>query len=246
MAKKKPKLVVPYVRQLRSKNQKGDDVLAIRRALAQAGFLKWRDWEPRDEIYNDSLKTAVRKFQKKHSLKVDGVYGPVTHKRLVGFRRFDAYGAMLMQRAKKARAPKSEGKRRVIVATAMFGYYHRDEMHYMPVRPMEDMNPPPNINSSLDCSEYATWCYKAAGAPDPNGYGYSGWGYTGSMIEHGKETGSPKPGDLVIYGTSRWNTTHVAIYIGHGKVASMGSDPGPLILPMDYRDDRVSIRSYLP
>jgi cell wall-associated NlpC family hydrolase len=53
----------------------------------------------------------------------------------------------------------------------------------------------------LDCSEFVTLVYKAAGVVDPNGRGYNGTGYTGTLVANGTRTSNPQPGDLVFYGT---------------------------------------------
>jgi cell wall-associated NlpC family hydrolase len=101
-----------------------------------------------------------------------------------------------------------------------------------------------------DCSSFVTWCYFAAGAPDPNGLGYNGFGYTGTQIAHGQEKGRPRPGDLVFYGPSRSAINHVTLYVGNGRVISHGQETGPQLLPMDYGrgslGGRQQIRTYLP
>lgn len=98
-----------------------------------------------------------------------------------------------------------------------------------------------------DCSGTAILCYKLAGLPDPNGTGYDGSGYTGSLVVRGHEVAYADlaEGDLVFYGTSRTNTEHVTIYVGGGFVVSHGHEGGPFYLKVDYRDDRVAIRRYV-
>lgn len=89
-----------------------------------------------------------------------------------------------------------------------------------------------------DCSGFAILCYKAAGAPDPNGTGYDGSGNTESLRPRGKKVGRPEVGDLVHY------SGHVAIFIGDGKVASFGSEPGPRVLNVHYRNDILGYYRY--
>lgn len=76
-----------------------------------------------------------------------------------------------------------------------------------------------------------------AGLKDPNGLGYNGFGYTGTLIQNGKRVSASnlKPGDLVFYG--RHGISHVAIYVGSGRVVSHGSESGPLLLSTYYRND---------
>lgn len=78
-------------------------------------------------------------------------------------------------------------------------------------------------HQGTDCSGFASLVYKAAGAPDPNGAGYSGQGYTGTLASHGQRTDRPLPGDLVFYGTAPFH--HVTVYVGNGLCVSHGS-PG--------------------
>src|SRR5262249_17301379 len=66
--------------------------------------------------------------------------------------------------------------------------------------------------SWLDCSSYVTWLYSRSGAPtsglsgalpDPNGFGYSPIGYTGTLAKHGVRVADwrhLRVGDLVFYG----------------------------------------------
>lgn len=80
----------------------------------------------------------------------------------------------------------------------------------------------------MDCSSFATLCYKAAGLPDPSHQGYNPIGFTGSMIPHCKQVsaGAALPGDLCFFGTIS-NTSHVNVYIGNGQSISMGSEGEP-------------------
>ena len=144
---------------------------------------------------------------------------------------------------------KVRGCRHRIVATAFVGYKNKEALHYtQDARRMEGVRGgirPPRHPAWEDCSSFATWCYWAAGAVDPNGLGYNGFGYTGTQVQHGKTTNSPRPGDLVFYGGGSV-PSHVAVYVGNGKVVSHGSEPGPYLLPIDYRSDRSQVRSYVP
>lgn len=109
-----------------------------------------------------------------------------------------------------------------------------------------------------DCSAFATWClwnglYLAFGIGDVvNGEHWKA-GYTGTMAEHGREVvhlGKVLPGDCVLYGAAP-TYEHVAIVVGRRKhddkplVVSNGSDPGPYLLPFDYRHDVGQVRRYI-
>jgi hypothetical protein len=100
-----------------------------------------------------------------------------------------------------------------------------------------------------DCSSSTTWCYWTVFGNGPDFINGANWkaGYTGTQVSHGKEVtlAQAKPADLVFYGKSHSDISHVAIYVGGGKVISHGSDPVGYY-GVDYRTDRQQIRSYIP
>ena len=79
---------------------------------------------------------------------------------------------------------------------------------------------------TMDCSAFATLCFKAAGLPDPNHQGYSPIGNTASLLSHCTKVSDPQPGDLVFYGPGP-EPLHVTVYIGNGQVISMGKQGDP-------------------
>ena len=74
---------------------------------------------------------------------------------------------------------------------------------------------PANHTKGVDCSGFVRWVYDLAYGRD-----VFGPGNTNNQVEnkHMHRVGSPQPGDLVYYGTSIYNTHHVGIYIGGGKM----------------------------
>lgn len=88
--------------------------------------------------------------------------------------------------------------------------------------------PPPR---TMDCSSFATLCYKAAGLPDPNHMNYSPIGDTTTLIAHAAKTSSPQPGDLCFFGTpSPLTTVHVTVFVGNGQSISMGGPGDPSLI----------------
>lgn len=233
-------LIVPFKRTIKH-GMKGNDVLATKRAFSHAGLRKWG--------YGFTTHagtlwvTNVKQFQKKKGLHVDGEYGPKTHAALV--RYFDKYGAYLYNHY---HPPVSASLRSKVVSNAIFGYNHRGSIHYtqssLRMYGVRHHVHPPSIPYYEDCSSFATWCYYAAGAPDPNHLGYSGYGFTGTLASHGVRTSNPRPGDLCFYGYFPYH--HVTIYVGSGRVVSHGSEIGPVLTSMRYRSDFSHCRSYLP
>jgi hypothetical protein len=65
----------------------------------------------------------------------------------------------------------------------------------------------------VDCSGFTRWVYKLAYGVD-----VLGGGNTNMHLKRMKRVSSPQPGDLVYFGTSASNTTHVAIFLGKGQI----------------------------
>lgn len=128
--------------------------------------------------------------------------------------------------------PNASAQRKKIVNTALKAIALQKQSggsryHYLQSRPM-----PGGLFASspehIDCSAFATLVYKAAGCPDPNGFGYNGAGDTGSLAAHGTPTDTPQPGDLIFYHDDWAKPGHVAVYLGDGQIANMGSEGEPV------------------
>jgi cell wall-associated NlpC family hydrolase len=120
--------------------------------------------------------------------------------------------------------------RQKIVAAARWGIAHEPRIHYGEVRPVPLGR---TLPLTTDCSGFVTVCYYLAGAPDPNGLGYSGQGWTGTLLEHLDEieAGSARRGDVVVWGA--YPGRHCAIVLEPGSdplVASHGQERGPLAI----------------
>ncbi len=230
---------------------KGRDVRALKRALRRAGH--WPQGVRITNVFDETTDEAVRAFQRASRLEIDGQVGENTFGALLP--HYDAWSRVLVERVAKKmkRLANPSGKRQRIVAAAFVGYTNRDRIHYTQdgrrMQGVREQRRLPSFPEFEDCSSFATWCYWVAGAPDPNGRGYDGLGFTGTQIGPGKKVTEPRPGDLVFYGwepAPRNCPKHVAVYVGNGKVVSHGSESGPHLVVLDYRTDRNQIRSYLP
>jgi hypothetical protein len=226
---------------------RGRDIVAYKRALRKLGLLPPG---PRPSpVFGPKMDAAVRKFQGANGLEVDGKIGQNTFVALEP--SVDAFGASLFQKVRvQMREP--TGKRQQIVHAAHLGYKNRDRIHYTQsgqrMQGVKENIRPPHFPTQEDCSSFVTWCYFVAGAPDPNGRGFDGQGYTGTQIAHGTETDNPRPGDLVFYGHSHGDINHVTLFVGNGQVISHGQESGPMLYPLDYSRSgggRQQIRSYL-
>jgi hypothetical protein len=246
------KAVVVPLRRIVKQGMVGPDVRAIKRALARVTSPKthrpYIRWSPRafTPLAGPFFTRNVKRFQGDHGLLVDGEYGRSTHEKLVARRGFDRYGAWLMGRA----PGEGSGKPAVAVSTALYAASKAGQIHYTQSEDrmwgVRNRVRPPRVPQYEDCASFVTWCYWVAGVSDPNGLGYNGEGWCGTLDAHGRRVSDPAPGDLVFYG---WGPLpapgHVAIYVGGGKVVSHGSEAGPAVLSLDYRSDRGNVRRYV-
>lgn len=235
----------------------GLDVVSVKRALS-----RWDDrvyqWAAFTRTAGPFFVSAVKAFQKAKGIPQSGNYGATTHAALERTHRRDhpnewAFDATAIGLAdaycKTHNKTPAEIRRDRIGAFALLCYQRQSLIGYSQRRPF--VGPQELIDSdysSIDCSGFVTDCYQAAGSPDPNGRGFDGQGYTGTLLSNGMRTTLTglKVGDLVFYGfTTRSSPafpygapTHVAIVASLAPiiaVVSMGSDAGPSFLPYNYR-----------
>jgi hypothetical protein len=117
--------------------------------------------------------------------------------------------------------------------------------HYRQYRPMI-LGVPPNVEQDADCSSQATQAYYFAGAPDPNHEAFSGYGYTGTLINNPQVSEPFEIGDLGIYGPSRGATSHVVTCFQDGNSStaiwcSHGSERAPYPVRLHYRSDLLTV-----
>lgn len=221
---------------------KGVPVAVVQRTLRALGYTKvvakgkWGFFTTR----------AVKDFQKRMGLPVSGVYGLHTHQRLKGHmaepdrRLLRAYVARVARaRAAAARAVKVvriQVDSAVMLNRAAAIHYTQGPHRMDGVRYRQD----PTTIRYGDCSAMATYLDWRAGLPDPNGRGYDGEGYTGTLCQHGRAVplAQAAPGDKVFYGDGApWG--HVATVIGGAgsgaSAFSHGSESGPKHVEVDYR-----------
>lgn len=187
---------------------RGPAVLELQQKLAALNF----DPGYIDGIFGPRTEEAVVAFQRVNGLAVDGIVGPQTWAKL------------------DAMTP--SGLPAAIRGEAFWGLAHEAEIHYAQLRPIDGLTSPRKLPLSTDCSGFVTLCYKWAGAPDPNGRGYDGYGYTGTLLEHMRQVSQAqaRAGDLVLWADSV-RTRHVAMVLDTGSdplLVSHGSEPGPL------------------
>jgi cell wall-associated NlpC family hydrolase len=146
------------------------------------------------------------------------------------------------EKTSTAKEPGAEGSANSAVEAAKKALKEQQEKHiyrYTEEIPARENNgtlfgPSPR---TMDCSAFCTLDYKAAGLPDPSNKDYTPIGDTSTMIANCKKVSNPKPGAFCFYGSSEAHTLHVTLYIGGGKVISMGQEGDPTELEADYRPD---------
>ncbi len=121
---------------------------------------------------------------------------------------------------------------------------NEQKVHYAQVRPMRTRSIR-NVQAlrkalasqagvKMDCSESATLICRLAGVPDPNGLGYDGTGYTGTLLSHlpqVRRASQLDVGDLVVFGPGAG--THVCTVLEPGAdplLFSHGQERGPITI----------------
>src|SRR5437762_842516 len=137
-------------------------------------------------------------------------------------------------------------QRQHLLSLADFLISRAGQVHYAQIRPMRTVHLHEQELDSLlahggaitmDCSEAVTCLCKWAGLHDPNGLGYDGAGYTGTLLGHLPHYTDPRQanvGALVVFGPPPGD--HVAMVLERGKanpaLFSHGSEAGPLRIPL--------------
>jgi hypothetical protein len=143
-----------------------------------------------------------------------------------------------------------------IVAYLLWGCQPKVEpkIHYQQKRAMEWLKQAWRLKSLprwADCSEFYTDACAWAGAPDPNGLGYSGLGNTNTLWANLPKITKDElePGDAIIFGTYP-RTSHVVGVVEVGSdplVVSHGMERGPIKLPLSeeagyHKNESISYR----
>jgi cell wall-associated NlpC family hydrolase len=140
--------------------------------------------------------------------------------------------------------------RQAITNWGRWGANHEPEIHYTQGTARDDFLHEPKGRLPLwtDCSGFVTYCYWAAGLPDPSGLAYRFLGFTGTLLanaqNHGRvlfDVSQARPGDPIIIGPGTgW---HAVLCLEAGPdplVVSHGSETGPRIqrLSVDPRQPK--------
>jgi hypothetical protein len=124
---------------------------------------------------------------------------------------------------------------------------HTGAVHYREIRPMRThwiasralleraLRSPAGV--TMDCSESVTLLCRLAGLKDPNGVGYDGTGYTGTLLKHLPHYTNPskaKIGALVVFGPKSGHHVCMVRRPGANPVLfSHGSERGPFWISLE-------------
>lgn len=206
----------------------GDDVVALQRLLAP--------YHPGDAdgVYGPLTAAAVERAKWAlgyPSRRCDGVAEPALVARLEGLPLPRGYEARRVARA-RAEA-EAAGLRAAIVANARWGIENAAAIHYAELRPIDGIGDPRRLPLTTDCSGFVTLCYAWAGVPDPNGLGYDGQGFTGTLLNHLRPIppDAVQPADVVVFGPPPGHHAALALEAGADPLlCSHGGEDGPLAI----------------
>jgi len=208
----------------------GDAVKSLQRDLTRAGCLVRADGR-----FNEATVSAVKKFQKKHNLDVDGVIGPVTYKALTG----KTLKADTKQDFKGNQKIKISG----VGINDSFVEWHKPGKITPRVKAiMEEAQKYVGVPyrfggmtpRGFDCSGFIHYVFNKKGVVLPRAadeqYG------TGKKIS----VNLLEPGDLVFFTTYESGVSHSGLYLGDGYFISATSSRGVAVTTMKngYWHDR--------
>ncbi len=103
-----------------------------------------------------------------------------------------------------------------MVANCRWAVAHRCSFRYGQVRPIPVGASRDDRPIITDCSGFVTLMARWSGIGDPNGCGYNGQGWTGTLLEHLPAVGFPRtqPGDIAVFGT--FPGVHCAVLLEPG------------------------------
>ena len=235
----------------------GGDVIAWKMALDRAGYFPHQYYLDYDHNYYRTVVAGTREFQKHKGIDPSsGNTGRATFEAMLATRKKGsstewAFSPTVIRIYDEAREqgqkPTEQDVANFLVSVLWDMYEYRDSISYTqtrPTYPIVHQIQDPRKARYLDCSgtaNYSQWLaymyYRSKGiivpALDPV-YGYSGYGNTWSIVKGGMrvQENNARIGDCVWY----HNYGHMAriVNLNPISVVSMGSQRGPLYLPLHY------------
>jgi hypothetical protein len=230
---------------------KGNTALAVKRALAHLGFLKWEP-DKWDNQWNEKVNDAATAWKRKREIGTDGSWGKKAHDtmRTAWYEKdgdqlpaFDGESQRLLKEEQAAQQPSSSDEERVREAITDFCERAINEPWNYTQNRAIDVSVDPDANDvDSDCSGSTIQAFHYAkretglDVQDPSQQGWSGYGNTNYYEDDWPTVSSPfKVGDLAHY------DGHVCVCYHAGDATtsrwfSFGSEP-PSSRTLYYRDD---------
>jgi hypothetical protein len=235
----------------------GGDVIAWKMALDRAGFFQHRYYLDYDHNYNRAVVAGTKDFQR--SVGIDpasGNTGRTTFEAMLRTHKegsstewaFSPTAIRIYDEAREqGQKPTESDVANFLVSVLWDMYQARDSIAYnqlRPTYPIVRQIQDPRRARILDCSgtcNYSQWLammhFRGRGIyvpPIDPVYGYTGYGNTWSIVKGGMrvQEKNAQIGDCVWY----HNYGHIAriVNLNPLSVVSMGSQKGPLYLPLHY------------
>jgi peptidoglycan hydrolase-like protein with peptidoglycan-binding domain len=234
-------MVVPF--NLLKLGSSGSAVIALKRALSRAGFM---EWGPFTRLLGPFAVNALKRFQSASHVPVTGVYDRATHEKLA--RHYDAYSLRYLLSSQTPTTSKEQRARQAFQASLMYLYNRRSAIAYTQARPGDCRKPP----AGADCSFSGEWAGSDSGVGSLSGYSGCGYGNTDTQIARFRRLGQIRTAavatwelcDPVYYGQGL-DPSHVAFWLGGGRVWSFGSYPIKIHGSVDYRSDRIAVAALI-
>lgn len=235
----------------------GGDVVAWKMALDRAGYFTHRYYLDYDHRYNLDTVAGTKEFQKDHGIDpVSGNTGKATFDAMLATHKkgsttewaFSPTATRIYNEAREdGQKPTEEDVANFLVSVLWDMYEYRNAIGYTQLRPtypIVHQIQDPRKARFLDCSgecNYSQWLammyYRSKGIvvpPIDPVYGYTGYGNTWSIVKGGMrvQEKNAKIGDCAWY----HGYGHIAriVNLNPISVVSMGSNRGPLYLPLHY------------
>lgn len=208
----------------------GDDVQAVQQMLYRAGI---GATNAKNGNYGQKSVADMIALQRKYGISASGNMGGPSWTQLAQFAT-DSDMALYTGATVPSAPPAGDAMRQSLVSSARWSIANGPNSHYKQSRPYPLKLVLP---FDTDCSGSTSCFYCVSGAPDPNGRGYDGRGFTGTQRQNGKQVShsDARNGDLVFYGDTE-GSQHVTMLIDvkNWRVYSFGSNP-PSERAADYR-----------
>ncbi|MFB5662709.1 peptidoglycan-binding protein [Alteribacillus sp. HJP-4] len=184
----------------------GQDVTDLQNQLKQLGFMKMNA----TGIFGDVTEKAVRSFQSKYGLTVDGIAGPQTFGKLK-----EMTGSGSSNNSGSSSEKKSSSNSKINVTNLL-----ADAATHMGT---------PYVwggtsTSGFDCSGFIQYVFRDNGVSLPR--------TVAQMHSTGTSISSPRVGDLVFFETYTSGPSHAGIYLGNNQFIHAGSSTGVTVANM--------------